>query len=486
MLKQKTLTQNTTYYTLALIFQKILAFVYFTFLARGLGAEDLGKYAFAFSFTTIFSVLVDVGLSPVLTREIAKFRNKAKNILSNVLGVKIILSFFVYILIVVLINLLGYPGLTKSLVYLTGLIMLLDTFSVTFWATLRGNQNLKYESLGIVLFQALLVTLGGILLYLNFSVIYLVLAMLLASSFLFIFSYAQMRYRLKIKPHITFDKVLIKTLLKISLPFALTGIFARLNTQIDTVFLSKLGCSTQELCDQNVGIYSVASKITLAIHFIPLAFVAALFPAMSEYFVHDKEKLARTFEKAMRYLMLIGLPIATGIFVLAPIFIGPIFGHQYLNSVLPLKILMVSLTFIFLTFPIGSFLNATSKQVRNTINIGIAVAVNIVLNLILIPKFTYTGAAIASLASTLVILLLGLYAIPQVIEYNKKYLVINFLKSLFSAGTMGIILQLLLYKVHFIILALIGTFIYFSLLFLIGGFKKSDVYELMLSLKLRR
>ena len=53
MVKANTLTQNTTYYTVALVFQKILAFAYFTFLARGLGVENLGKYAFAFAYSNM-------------------------------------------------------------------------------------------------------------------------------------------------------------------------------------------------------------------------------------------------------------------------------------------------------------------------------------------------------------------------------------------------------------------------------------------------
>ncbi|MFC1622644.1 flippase, partial [Patescibacteria group bacterium] len=407
MIKPKTITQNTTYYTLALIFQKVLAFIYFTFLARGLGAEDLGKYAFAFSFTTIFSVLVDVGLSSVLTREIAKHKDNQKNILSNVLGLKIFLAVIVYLLVIALVNLLGYPELTKQLVYLTGIVMLLDNFSLTWWAVLRGHQNLKYESLGITLFQLIVVLVGGTFLFFNLNVLYLASAILIASLFNCIFSYAQMTYRLRLKPNIVLNKKTLWMLLKISIPFALAGIFARLNTQIDTVFLSKLGCANQTICDTNIGIYSIATRITLALHFIPLAFVAAVFPAMSKLFVEDKEKLKRTFEKAMRYLMLIGFPLATIVAVLAPDFVPKIFGIEYVNSVLPLQILMVTLAGIFLTFPIGSFLNATSRQVRNTFNIGVAVVINIVLNLILIPRLAYVGAAIASLASTLVILILG-------------------------------------------------------------------------------
>jgi len=486
MLQQKTITQNTTYYTLALVFQKILAFVYFTFLARFLGAEDLGKYTFAFAFTTIFSVLVDVGLSQILTREIAKFRDKAKNILSNVLGLKIILAVIIYGVVVLLVNLLGYPELTKKLVYLTGLVMLLDNFSLTWWSTLRGHQNLKYESISISLFQIIVVTLGGILLYLGYGVIYLVLAMVIASTFNCVFGFFQVLYRLKLKPRVVMDKKILFTLLKMSIPFALAGIFARLNTQIDTVFLSKLGCATQELCDTNVGVYSIATKITLALHFIPLAFSAAIFPAMANLFVTNKQKLAETFEKAMRYLIIIGLPLAIGVIALAPAFVPAVFGLEYMNSVLPLQILMISLAGIFLTFPIGAFLNATSRQRRNTANIGIAVIINIILNLILIPKMIYTGAAIASLTSTIVILALGLWVVPQVVKYNKKYVLISFLKSLFAALIMGIILYSLINKLHFGILILLGILIYFAVLFLVRGFRKRDITDLLISMKIKK
>lgn len=486
MVKAKTLTQNTAYYTLALVVQKVLAFVYFAFLARGLGVEDQGKYSFAFSFTTIFSVFVDVGLSSVLTREIAKDKEQTKKILANVLGVKLILSIFAYLLIVILINLMNYPPLTKQLVYLTGFIMLLDNFSTSFWGVLRGNHNLKYESIGGIIFQFLVVGLGLTLLYFNVSVTLQVLAVMAGSAFLCIFSYAEMRRRLHLKPHLELDKPLIKKLIIISIPFALTGILARLNTQIDTIFLSKIGCVTHAVCESNVGIYSVATKIILAIHFIPLAFVAALFPALSEYFVSDKTRLARTFEKAMKYLMIMGMPIAFGILALAPAFVPKLFGVEYTNSVLPLQVLAASLPFLFLTFPIGSLLNACSKQMKNTRQVAVAVLVNFLLNLYLIPKLTYTGGAISSLASTLVMLALGIFAARKIVDYNKKYLWLSFGQSLISGAVMGGILYFLLFKVSFLILVPLGVLIYIFLLFLTGGIKKSEIEEMMMSLKLRR
>lgn len=486
MVQTKTLTQNTAYYTGALILQKVLAFVYFAFLARGLGVEDQGRYTFAFSFTTIFSVFVDVGLNSVLTREIAKDKNRIKEILGNVLAIKMILSVFTYFLIILLINLMGYPDITKSLVYLTGFIMLLDNFSGTFWGVLRGYQNLKYESLGIFLFQIIAVGLGMILLAMNVGVVLQVLAVMIASSFLFIYSYVEMRRRTHLMPSISLNKSLIKKLIAISIPFALTGLLARLNTQVDTIFLSKIGCASQAICDNNVGIYAVATKITLAIHFVPLAFVAALFPALAEYYVTDKKRLAETFEKAMRYLMFMAIPIAIGIGVLAPDFVTKVFGVEYREAVLPLQILMFSLPFLFLTFPIGSLLNATSRQMQNTRQVAVAAFINFILNFYLVPKFTYIGGALSSLISTIIMFGLGVFACRKVMVYDKKSLGKSFGQYLLSGLIMGLVLWLLLFKINFLILIILGVLIYFISLVVLGAFTKKDLDEMLWSLKIKK
>ena len=125
--EQGRLTKNTTYYTTALVIQKILSFFYFVLIARMIGVTDAGKYIFALSFTTIFSVFVDFGLTPVLIREIAKDKGKTHRYLSNIVSLKIILGLVVWAIVILLVNLLGYPPITKTLVYLAGLVMVLDS-----------------------------------------------------------------------------------------------------------------------------------------------------------------------------------------------------------------------------------------------------------------------------------------------------------------------------------------------------------------------
>ena len=68
MPKIANIAKNTSYLTLALVFQKIISFTYFTLLARYIGPASLGKYYLALSFTTIFAIFIDLGFANVLIR----------------------------------------------------------------------------------------------------------------------------------------------------------------------------------------------------------------------------------------------------------------------------------------------------------------------------------------------------------------------------------------------------------------------------------
>ncbi|MFH1890576.1 MAG: flippase [Candidatus Kuenenbacteria bacterium] len=476
--EQKTdnIARNTTYYTSALIVQKILAFIYFSLIARFMGVEDTGKYTFALSFTTLFAIFIDLGLASVLTREIAKTKEKTQEYLSNILALKIPFSCVVYLLVVGMINILGYPSITKQLVYISGVIMFLDSFTLSFWAVMRGHQQLKFESIGVVGLQLITVVLGGLALFLGLGLKFLILALLCGSIFSFVLSAVTLKRKLNLSITARYNPQVLKFLFKIGVPFALMGIFSRVYTTLDTVLLSTLAG------DIYVGWYSIPVKITLALQFLPMAFMAALFPAMSEYFVSNKEKLKHTFEKAMDYLMIIGLPLSVGIIIIAKPVILAVYTESYFNSILPLRILMISLFFLFINFPVGYLLNACNKQVTNTINMGAAVLVSVVLNIVLIPKYAHVGAAIASLSSTLVLFSLGMYWVPKIVNYSKSYLLKNFIKILLSSAAMGIALYFLGPFMHFAWLILAGVIIYFSVLFALGGVRKQDAIDVWKSI----
>jgi len=466
---QPNIAKNTTWLTLAYIFQKIFAFIYFTLIARWLGAEDSGVYVFAVSLTAILSVFIDFGLSPVLIREASRFKDKANNYLNNVISVKLLLSLVSALIAIIIVSLLNKPQLTQIMVYWAILVMIFDSFTLSFWAIFRAWQNLKYEAISIAINQILIVSVGLIGVILKFPLWILVIALLSGSIFSCIFSFSLLKIKLKFKIKLSWNKTTLKTLLKIALPFALAGIFARGYSYIDQILLSAL------IGDQSLGWYSVAYKLTYALQFIPAAFAAAIFPAMSYYYTCQQEKLQQIFEKSMYFLIILSIPIALGVASLADKLIIFLYTDSYQASILTLQIFIFATIAIFLTYPVGSILNACDKQSINTMNMGITMILNIILNIILIPVYQHIGAAIAALVSLTLLLILNLFWVPKVIKYNYKFLLIKLIKSLICAIVMAVIILYFKSSIHFTILIFIGALIYIILMYLIRGYTKTDL-----------
>ncbi|OIP81700.1 MAG: hypothetical protein AUK20_00235 [Parcubacteria group bacterium CG2_30_45_37] len=462
------IAKNTSYFTLALILQKVISFTYFTLIARALGPEDLGKYYFAISFAAIFSILTDLGQTNLLTREIAKAKREANNLFGAVLGVKLPLAAATALIIIALANFLGYSELTRALIYFSTICIVLDSFTATFFSVSRGFHNLKYESLAAVVFQLIVLSFGLSVIKLNLGLVWLIGSLVLASIFNFSYSLTIVAktWKLSLKP--IFDWRLVKLVLRLSLPFGIYAIFQKVYSYFDTVLLATLAG------DYYVGIYQISFKIINAIQFLPLAFVASLYPAMSAYWLDNRQQLAITFERAMNYLIIISLPISGGVIMLADKIIL-IFKSGYGEAILPLQLSIAALLFMFTAYPVGSLLNACDKQKLNTVIMGLTVLASVILNLILIPKFQAVGASLAVLLSSIFMLVLGLIQVPKIIEYRAKKILAVLGKSLLASALMIILIIYLKNYLNIILIVPLAGALYFAVLFFLKGFSREDL-----------
>lgn len=470
------IARNTSFFTFALILQKIISFTYFTLLARGLGPEDLGKYYFAISFTTIFAIFIDLGFTNYLTRESAKRQDEAGKILGRILGIKIPLASITLLAVILAINFLGYGEISRHLVYLSSISMVLDSFTTTFFAAIRGFHNLKYESIGSVVFQSIVLLIGISVLFSGLDLRWQIVALALASLYNFIFSavIAAKIFKIDIKP--VFDWLEIRKIIFISLPFSFFAILQRLYTYLDTVLLSKLSG------DMAVGLYQVPFKIIFALQFMPMAFTASLYPAMSIYWSKNKDQLAVTFERAMNYLIFISLPISFGTIVLADKIIL-IFKAGYADAILPLQITMLSVIFNFISFPIGSLLNACDRQKENTRNMSIVLAVSVIMNIILIPEYGAVGACITVTSTNALMVVLGLMVVPKITRYSGRKILKILLKCFLAVSVMGFVIFFLKSYLNILLVVIIAAFIYFTMLFILRAFTKEDMRSIIHSFK---
>jgi len=486
-MKIKSIAKNTSYLTFALIIQKTLTFAYFTILARELGPEQLGKYYFAISFTTMIAIVIDLGLANILTREVSRVwqkhkdyteekKQKIQKLLGNVVAIKLPLSFLALSLAIVIINLIQAEEITKQLVYISCLCMVLDSFTSTFFAATRGLYNLIFESMSAVIFPVSTLILGLIAIYNKLDLRFIMGALAIASIVNFSYSFLVLKFQWHLKVWPNFNKKGINLILKLIAPFAFFGIFQRIYTYLDTVLLSTLAS------DFHAGLYQVAFKIVFALQFLPLAFIASLYPAMSSYWLNNKKQLAVSFERAMNYLIIISLPISIGIIFLADKIIL-IFKSGYSEAVLPMQIIIASLLFVFINYPIGSLLNACDKQKINTRNMIIVTIVSVILNLILIPHWQVVGASITVLVTNFLMFVLGIYWVPKIIDYSPWAIVKIFLKSFLAGLIMGGSVFFLKNQFNIFLVVMLGGIIYFISLFLVKGFTKDDIKSILVSFK---
>ena len=469
-----TVAQNTSFLTVASVLQKVISFFYFIFVARLVGVENTGVYFFAITFTTIFTVVADFGMGPVLTREAARFSDRAETYFNTVFWTKIMFGLGAYGLIVFFANVLNYPESTKLLIYISGITMFFDNLTTAFNSVFRARKNLVYESMAVIGAQFTTLVIGTFALFNHWPLVWLILAYTIPSflNLLFMSQMLKRVYGFVIK--FVWNREVFKIFLATALPFALAGIIGRLYSYSDSLLMSKM------LTAKELGWWSVPYKITFAFQFVPVALSASIYPVFSSLFISERDKIGHLFEKAWRYLFVVVFPLALGIIAIADPVVKHAFGAQYAPSIWPLRILLLSLIFGFLTFITGALLNATNKQKIQTGLVSVALVVNIILNLILLPIFNITGAAIAALVSNAMLCGLGLYFSTRQVEINLKNIWHYLNQTLWPAIAMAVIVYILSFKLHYLITIVIGGIVYLGLLYFTKVITK-DIFLMILN-----
>jgi len=458
-----TVAQNTSFLTISSVMQKIISFAYFTLIARFIGVENTGQYFFAITFTTIFVVLADFGLAPVLTREAARYPENSEKYVNTVLWSKFFFGLAAYVLVAAIVNIAGYPADTKLLVYLSGVTMFFDNMHSAFYSIFRARKNLRYEAYGITASQFITLVIGTVALFKHWPLVSLIAAYTIPSILNTIYAayFARKVYGLRYK--LAWDKQIFGLFFRMAVPFALAGFIGRLYAYSDSLIMSKI------LSREALGLWSVPYKITFAFQFIATALVASVYPVFSSLYIQDKAKISELFEKSWKYLFIIVFPLSFGIMAIAEPTIVSLFGESYRASVWPLRILLASLIFGYLSFITGALLNAVNRQRIQTTLIGAALGVNVALNLIFLQRYGIIAAAAAALLSNIILCVGGYIFVSRSIALRHSSIVASLNRTFWPGAIMGIASYLLTFKLHFILVIPIAAALYAALLFATGG-----------------
>lgn len=456
------ITANFTSLITSEIISKIIQLIIFVYLARTLGKEDFGIFSFGIAFALLIVTIADFGLSTLLIREISRNKNAASKYVPNAVIVKILLSVITLIVAYLFLNIMHYSPKLKIVAYIMLLFTIIQSFTELYHSVFRAFERMYYDATIKVLRMCILIGMVFYAIKNNYGLIAASLSFPITELIVFAIS-VLVAYKKFIVASFEFDYKFSKKLLKKSSLFCLSLVFSGLFVYMGSIFLSKIRSTTE------VGIYSAAANIMLALVFIPVMYGNAIFPVISRLHITSKKSLKFAYERSFKYMLIIGLPISVGIYVLSDKVVSLLYGKEYMESAVVLAILSGYLLLRFLNVVSGFTLSSINQQGSRVLSQGIAALINVILNLILIPLYGFIGAAI-SIVITEIIFFLTYTSF--IVKYGLKIKFAGlFIRPAIASAVM---VFSLLFIDNVFIAIILGAFVYFISLIMFGAIDKED------------
>ena len=408
----RTIAFNTLWVSGARILGKAANFAVILLLARYLGIEGFGKFAFVTAYLALFGIVTNLGLDVIVIREASRDLKGSEGLVGNGILLKSVIGCVVYAAALLVAWVAGYDGEKRLYIMISGAGFFLAPFTL-YTAAFFSTLELRLPSL-VEIAARMLNLLFVVLVMLHGSGLAAIFGAIVLAGALEAFAkayYARRHFR----PKWRIDPSQWTYLVREAWPLALVVIPLLLIQRIDQIMLEKISG------DVVLGYYSAAVRLTEAFLILPVASMSSLFPLLSRTWQQEPEAFARTSRVGFRYLSILGVAIPCVLFPLAGGAVTGLFGKPFAPSAGPVIVLAGTLVFLFGGFLLGSLFVITGRQKALSLMISIAAVLNVALNLAWIPAFGATGAALATVVSY-GFAMIAAACYPPMAVFGKEYL----------------------------------------------------------------
>jgi len=387
--------QNTGWMFFGRFFTLCISFFISVYIARYLGPSNYGLFNYAISFAGLFGFLTSFGIDSIASREIIKDHAKKDELIGTAFYLKIIGSIIAILTVVIISFFTTKDPLTLSLIWLFSLTFIPQAFNIIeiyFQSQVLSKKVVTAQMIANIistLLKILVITLSKGIFWL--MIVFIIEASIYALILLFSFR--------KFGNHLRnwkFNITIAKSLLKDSWPLMLSTVAIGIYMKIDQVMIKNM------LGNEQVGIYAVATKLSEVWYFIPVLICTSLSSSIIKAFNTSKE----LFEKRMMKLYFLMFWLSTGIALFITLFshliIEILFGLQYLGAVTTLQIYVWAGIGVSLGLIVNQYLLVNNYTKISFYITLIGAIINVILNIILIPKLGISGAAIATTVSYII------------------------------------------------------------------------------------
>lgn len=375
----------------------LTSFLTVAIVARYLGPDKLGKLDYAQSFVAIISVFASLGIDQILYRELIAYPEKENDFIGTAVFSKLIFGTLAFLASILISFFIGNDTILTLLIGICALTFVfspIGTVSILFSAQVKT----KYSSQISIFLSFFLPALKLLVIFFDKGIIYFALIILVEAIistawhlYIYVTHFEGNHFLWKFRLDI------FKQLMHDSWPLLLAGFSGYVYAKMDQVLIMHY------IDSATVGIYGVAVKLTQVWAFLPGLIISSMFPAI----VNAKKNHFALYAKRFRALtgLTVGVTflIALPLYIFAPFIIKMVFGSAFIGAVPILRIYLwtsIAITFVVLA---QYYLIAENLSRVFLYTSVIGATTNVLLNVILIPRFGSTGSAWGTMISYVIV-----------------------------------------------------------------------------------
>lgn len=449
-MSDKSLTQNSIYYLICQVLNVLFPFLTGMYVARILMPYAIGRVAYAQNIAQYFAILAFLGIPTYGVREISKIRNN-KTLLSKTYTELMIINFLSTTLFLVsyIILILGVDTFKQDrfLFIITGGSIFLNYINNS-WL-FDGLEEFRFTSIRNIIFKIICYIL--LIIFVKTKEDYWIYAMITVlgtgGNYLINMLYTHRLVKLN------FQNLNLKRHLKPIMILVSVNIAIELYSLVD---VSMLGA----FCAKNhVAYYSYGSKIFGIFKQIINSFTMVIVPRLALYYSNRESiKFKKLINKTLNTIILLAFPIIVGIQLTAKHAIWILYGDSFAPSANVLRLLSVLLIISPIGYLLGSrVLLVTGNENKMIISVGIGAILNIICNYFFIQWYLEVGAAIASIISEIVVMVI--YVIMGKKYYSLSNVSCTIIKSFIATGLMMFCILFIETRIHNIYILLISQIV---------------------------
>ena len=386
---QNRMVRNASWLMLGRIFHIIINFFVGILTARYLGPSNYGIINYAAAYATFFTSFCTLGINSVIVKILIDNPKEEGEALGSSIVMRMISSILSLMTIVGIVSVIDHSEpLSVFVTFLYSISLLFqvfDTFNYWFQARLLS----KYFAIATLVSYSIASAYKVLLLAFGMSVEWFAISNSVDSFFVALFLY--IFYKKKNGPKLSFSMRKSKEILADSYNYILPGLMVSIYAATDKLMLEQM------MSKESVGYYSLAVQISLLWAFVLGAIIDSLRPTIMEYHNTDKKKYLLYNRRLYALVFYVSVAFSAMFSIIAPLFIGIIYGEAYLPAVQPFRVVVWYVGFSYLGVARNIWIVCERKQRYVKYIYFASAAINVALNYLLIPLIGTTGAALASL-----------------------------------------------------------------------------------------